>query len=192
MSGGVGTEKEWAPGGGRNKRTVWTIATQPFPEAHFATFPEDLVRPCIQAGTSAVGCCPSCHSPWERSVEKHFIETGPVRNKINEQSGDSGWEGVARGGLIVKTRGWKPTCACEAGDPIPCSVLDPFSGSGTTGLVALKHGRTYIGIELNPEYADLSREYLDAVVTGVSVKEKRSGQQALFNQSTIFEKASTA
>lgn len=76
----------------RNKRSVWTVPTQPFPEAHFATFPEALVEPCILAG-----------SP--------------------------------RGGI----------------------VLDPFAGSGTVGVVALRHGREFIGIELNPKYARMAK-----------------------------------
>lgn len=82
----------------RNRRTVWTIATQPFPEAHFATFPEALVEPCIKAGS-----------------------------------------------------------------PVGGMVLDPFSGSGTTGVVALKQGRNYVGCELNPEYVQMSRRRLDDV-----------------------------
>jgi DNA modification methylase len=75
----------------RNKRSVWTIASEAFPEAHFATFPTALVEPCILAG------CPG-------------------------------------GG----------------------TVLDPFFGAGTTGLVADRHHRHCIGIELNPVYADLA------------------------------------
>lgn len=54
----------------RNKRTVWTIPTKPFSEAHFATFPEALVEPCILAGTSEKGVCPACGKPWVRQVEK--------------------------------------------------------------------------------------------------------------------------
>jgi DNA modification methylase len=50
----------------RNSRNVWTIATQPYPEAHFATFPEELARRCIVAGTSERGCCPECGAPWAR------------------------------------------------------------------------------------------------------------------------------
>jgi len=55
---------------GRNKRTVWTIPTRPYKEAHFATFPEALVEPCILAGTSERGYCPECGKPWVRQVEK--------------------------------------------------------------------------------------------------------------------------
>lgn len=79
----------------RNRRSVWTVATRPFSEAHFATFPPALIEPCILAG------CP-------------------------------------KGGM----------------------VLDPFNGAGTTGLVALKHGRNYIGIEINEKYANMSRARL--------------------------------
>lgn len=55
---------------GRNIRSVWAIPTQSFPDAHFATFPEALVEPCIKAGTSEKGYCPSCGKAWIRVVEK--------------------------------------------------------------------------------------------------------------------------
>ena len=51
------------------------------------------------------------------------------------------------------TTGWSPSCACDAGDPVPCTVLDPFGGAGTTGLVAERLGRDSVLIELNPDYA---------------------------------------
>lgn len=54
---------------GRNKRTVWTIATAPYSGAHFATFPPKLVEPMILAGTSERGACPECGGPWVRCVE---------------------------------------------------------------------------------------------------------------------------
>src|SRR6202035_4492007 len=63
-----------------NRRSVWNIATQPYPEAHFATFPEKLVEPCILAGTSAEGCCPASGAPWERVVEKGELK--PVRGNL--------------------------------------------------------------------------------------------------------------
>ena len=78
---------------GRNKRSVWTVATQPYAEAHFATFPEDLIKPCILAGS-------------------------------------------------------------RLGD----TVLDPFSGSGTTGKVALELGRKTVLIEINPAYVQFARD----------------------------------
>ena len=73
----------------RNKRTVWTIPTQPMPEAHFATFPKKLIEPCILAGSPKGG-----------------------------------------------------------------TVLDPFMGSGTSALVAYRHDRKFVGIELSKTYLD--------------------------------------
>lgn len=83
----------------RNKRDVWTVPTQAVKEAHFATFPEKLIEPCILAG------CPE--------------------------------EGT---------------------------VLDPFCGSGTTGIVSVRNGRRFIGLELNPEYADMSVRRINAEI----------------------------
>ncbi len=82
----------------RNKRSVWTVTTKPSKEAHFATFPSDLIEPCILAGSRV-------------------------------------------GGI----------------------VLDPFMGSGTTALVALKNNRNYIGFELNPEYIKIAERRLENV-----------------------------
>ena len=58
------------PRAGRNIRSVWTITTKPYSEAHFATFPPELPERCIKAGTSQKGCCPKCGAPWERVIEK--------------------------------------------------------------------------------------------------------------------------
>lgn len=85
------SERIWAADGKRNRRSVWTVATKPYPEAHFATYPPALIEPCILAG------CPH--------------------------------EGL---------------------------VLDPFTGSGTTGAVAIKHARQFVGCELNAEYVKLA------------------------------------
>jgi site-specific DNA-methyltransferase (adenine-specific) len=79
--------------GTRNKRDVWSVSTKPYPEAHFAVYPPDLIEPCIEAGSA---------------------------------KGDT--------------------------------VLDPFAGAGTTGLVALAKGRSFTGIELNEEYADMAHD----------------------------------
>ena len=68
---------------------------------------------------------------------------------------EKGWQSES------KTIVWKPGCDCDAGDPVPCTVLDIFSGSATTGLVALKLGRKYIGIELNPDYQELALKRIE-------------------------------
>jgi len=72
---------------------VWTVSTKPYPEAHFAVYPPDLIEPCIEAGSAG---------------------------------GDT--------------------------------VLDPFAGAGTTGLVALAKGRDFTGIDLNREYVEMAAD----------------------------------
>ncbi len=152
--------------GGRNRRSVWEIATQPYPKAHFATFPEKLVEPCILAGTSERGCCPECGAPWERMVEKdRRFESGsgkagnlPIgKNGPNLQGGGETVD-VRRGPVVdTTTVGWRPTCDHE-GDPVPCRVLDPFAGSGTVGLVAERLGRHSILIDASEDYCQMARE----------------------------------
>jgi len=89
---------------GRNKRDVWAISAQPFPDAHFATFPEKLVEPCVLAG-------------------------------------------------------------CPAGG----TVLDPFMGSGTVGVVACRLGRDFIGIDLNREYVEMARRRIGPVAAQLTI-----------------------
>ena len=91
-------EKEYVPILRRNKRDVWSISTKGFKGAHFAVFPEELVEPCVFAGS-----------------------------------------------------------------PINGTVLDPFCGSGTVGVVSLKNGRDFIGIELNPAYVEIAQERIRRV-----------------------------
>lgn len=151
---------------GRNKRSVWTIATQPFPEAHFATFPEELPRTCILAGTSPQAC-PTCGAPWERVVQKErSFESGSGRSgRMPAGKNGQGLQGggatldIRRGPVVHSTTtGWSPTCGCEGNDGSgKCVVLDPFHGSGTTGKVTVENGRAYIGVELNPQYIEISR-----------------------------------
>ena len=107
-SGEVGLDTrpkvDWTTPETRNKRSVWTVTTKPYRDAHFATFPPKLIEPCILAGSAA--------------------------------------------------------------DTL---VLDPFSGAGTTGVVAVQHGRRYIGIELNPDYLEMSRKRIQLVRDSLTV-----------------------
>lgn len=80
----------------RNRRSVWTVTTKPFKGAHFATFPPDLIEPCVLAGS-----------------------------------------------------------------PLGGTVLDPFLGAGTTALVAQRHGRKWVGCELNPDYVEIIKNRLE-------------------------------
>ena len=138
----------------KNRRSVWTINTKPYKGAHFATFPPTLVEPCILAGTSEHGCCAECGTPYIRLVEKGepvLLDEHQIQPNI--------------------TVGWGRDCECEIYDVVPCTVLDPFAGSGTTLAVAKSLGRYGIGCELNPEYAKLA--------------EKRIGE-AQFPEPTLF------
>jgi len=158
---------------GRNKRTVWEIPTQPYPEAHFATFPEALVLPCIQAGTSERGCCPKCGAPWERVMETEYWNdttrsgrpAGGNNVKGGEDQGARTFASGARTRRIDSTVGWRPTCSCGVAETVPATVLDPFAGSGTTLLVAAKNGRHSIGIELQADYVPLIRRRLAGLET---------------------------
>ena len=113
ISGGnEGTGAKWTDTGSRNKRSVWTVATKPFKEAHFATYPPDLIEPCILAG------CPE-------------------------------------GGV----------------------VLDPFMGSGTTGMVAAMYQRNFIGFELNQEYCKMAEKRIEPYLMQQTIFELLKGGQ---------------
>ena len=161
--GGV---KQWNPEEynynplGRNLRDVWTINTRGFKGAHFATFPPALVEPCIKAGTSEKGCCASCGAPIRRIVEATGGTIGEAWHDhsddlgLGQQKDADGMESYSR-----ETTGWEPTCTCEdAGEPVPCKVLDPFGGAGTAALVADRLGRDAVLVELNKEYAEMARD----------------------------------
>jgi DNA modification methylase len=149
------------PGEGANARSVWTIPTESTPFAHFATWPQALVRKMVMAGTSEVGICPECRAPWVRQVE---AEGGSIGRDWNQRR-DGGKDDLAKGHSARRETvdgtyrrrymGWQPSCA-HSHTPVPAVVLDPFAGSGTTLLVARQLGRHAIGIELNPEYCKLA------------------------------------
>jgi DNA modification methylase len=200
--------------GGRNRRSVWTITPKSFPEAHFATFPQELAEVCVKAGTSERGCCPMCAAPFVRVVAptpeyarllgkdwanyEADAEEGRGHFALAD-GGVSGQRCVKRGAPSVTaayvTTGWRPGCDCAGLRPLwdlperddyeesqewelacraiqagnaarlveyaalpvsPCVVLDPFSGAATSGVVAGKLGRDYIGCELNPAYVEMS------------------------------------
>ena len=110
------------------------------------------------ASTSDKGCCAHCGAPWERAIEEY--DTGLTQTMtIDWAMGNWAHDSILPAHLqgesgepVIQTRtlGWKPTCACGS-HVVPCIVLDPFSGAGTTGVVALDLNRHYIGIQPAPQ-----------------------------------------
>ena len=165
----------------RNRRSVWNVASSNFKGAHFATFPPSLIEPMILAGTPERGACSECGAPLHRVIERrgksvyqemkdqHGLDAEAL-TAVSEEQGKSGPRGRVGGtrnerGTTPKldgpekiAAGWELSCDCEPSSwrPTPSVVLDPFSGAATTGLVALQHGRSYVGVEAVAEYADLS------------------------------------
>jgi len=139
----------------RNARSVWTIAPKPFKAQHFATFPPELPERCIKAGTSEQGCCEKCGAPMKREIERTTMAI--ARSERTHEKGRTRSSGTMLNPPPTTTTGWSPSCECDASTE-PCTVLDPFFGTGTTGLVADRLGRYCIGIELNPEYVDIARK----------------------------------
>lgn len=152
----------------RNPRNVWSLSAEPLKAAHFAAFPSSIPRRCIQASTSAAGCCPTCGSQWASIVETERVPTRPGTNsKVTDLKHDTGYSSGSVPGHptefgnrdperhIQRTKilGYRQTCNCAAHEPVPCTVLDPFAGSGTTLMVSRWLGRKSIGIELSEKYA---------------------------------------
>ena len=137
----------------KNPGDVWTLSTQPFKRAHFATFPEKLVKPMIKAG------CPQWICKKCGKVRERIIKHPPVEKSIGATSGQYWKVRNFKGDNTVRYRGefigWTD-CNCQVGFE-PGIVLDPFSGAGTTCLVAKKLGRNYIGIEKNPDYVKMAQ-----------------------------------
>ena len=206
-----------------NKRSVWTVASEGFAGAHFATFPKALIRPMILAGTSERGACASCGAPWKRLTEM----TDAYKAALASDKYVPGWSATGDAQVARQnknhhstlpqknvTTGWQPTCEChgklvkrkvkemrrivvsanrkqgelqslvtsgldslnrttvEFGEQeaektveeyvsdlpfdrhpvVPCVVLDPFVGSGTTAVLSVELGRRAWGIDLSTDY----------------------------------------
>jgi hypothetical protein len=147
-----------------NLRNVWSLGPEPLRDIdHYAAFPTELPRRCIKIGTSERGVCATCGAPWVRVVERTAATSKkcPKTDGIYQAQGGTGEKrtgtiGMSGGGRIdgfSVTLGWQPSCQCDAGDPVPATVLDPFGGVMTTALVANQLGRDSISIELGPKYA---------------------------------------
>lgn len=145
--------------GMRNLRSVWSIATQGFKAAHFATFPIKLAERCILAGSSEYGCCTWCGTPWRREF-KRSVTTCHSNPELKAQgihrieNADDNYE-------PPNFLCWRKGCDCSLNGVEPCTVLDPYAGAGSTLVAAVQLGRRAIGIELNPEYAVMARSRVE-------------------------------
>jgi DNA modification methylase len=185
---GISNAMHGSTGAFKNKRSVWTVNTKPFKEAHFAVFPTDLVEPCIKAGTSEKGCCSKCGTPIVRVVDRKRIRRNELpeddpRYRPNTYEGEyESINGKGDAGFTeTQTIGWDKACECVDSETVPCTVLDTFFGSGTTGVVSLRLGRNYLGCELNPEYAKIATKRLADEEEKIR-KEKETEQLSLFQQ----------
>lgn len=159
---------EWEASEFRNKRDVWTVSTKPFAGAHFATYPEELVEPMVLAGSSAKGHCPKCFARWKQikidtgKRKEGEIYTGQATKNYDANKAQNPSDTKRRIlESMSKVYDYEWVASCECGlEPVPDIVLDPFFGSGTTGAVAQKLGRKWIGCELNKEYESLQFERL--------------------------------
>ena len=175
---------EYTPHPNRNLRNVWTISTQPYPEAHFATFPSEIPKRCILAATSEKGNCSECGKPWVRIVERHeTLEHKPYEGGKSFGEDDQHPYKRISGNVRAwreaggdhdnpfpspKTLGWKAQCSCNA-PTTPAIVLDPFSGSGTTGEEAKKQGRKAILIDISEEYCELAVKRIERIPIPMSL-----------------------
>ena len=153
---------------GKNPGDCWTIPTQPFKGAHFATFPEKLIQPMILAGCPEQ-ICKKCGKAQMRISERITEPTRPGRitgtgksGKDNDPNKQLHTRDPQRHIIKdIKTIGWTD-CGCNAGWNKGI-VLDPFAGSGTTCLVAKKLGIRYIGIEISPAYCKMAEQRLNQI-----------------------------
>jgi len=175
----IGIDSTNAGDGKRNKRSVWTVTTKPFKGAHFATFPPDLIEPCVLAGCPEK-ICVECGTPYEREMEvievepKENINISNNRKEFDSSMGGGGTSLKGHSGHFkadgtpvttpTKDLGFKKQCQCDNNETKAGTVIDPFGGAGTTGVVANRCDRNAILIELNNEYAEMSRNriYNDA------------------------------
>lgn len=172
------------PEAGHNLRSVWAISTQPYPEAHFATYPEELVRRCLLAGCPE-RVCVTCGKPSERIVKRTPMVVRPAPKRTAAQEADPGGKfrtavgGTVESEAVSETVGWSD---CGHNDYRRGRVLDPFAGSGTTLVVARQLGLESIGIELNPDYAVL----IDKRMARWWDKPKRTRDLVDDSQPTLF------
>jgi site-specific DNA-methyltransferase (adenine-specific) len=138
---------------GKNPGDVWQLPAANYKGAHFATFPPALVeRPLLATCPELI--CDSCATPFRRVTRARRVERGRQRAPRRE----SHVLRYSRTYSVIRERGpLLPGCKCGS-TARPGIVLDPFFGAGTVGVVADRHGRDWVGIEINPSYAQIAEQ----------------------------------
>jgi len=180
----------------RNPRSVWTLSSEPHKGAHFATFPTKLVKRCIEAATSAKGCCPVCEASYAPIVESERVPTRPaIDNKLWKAMGaDALTQRTAtspnldpeRHVAVTRVLGYRPTCNCGASEAIGSVVFDPFAGSGTTLQVAKFLGRRWLGAEISQDYAELAEVRINTPPRWAQHRPQKPKQKVDPNQRSLF------
>jgi len=155
---------------GRNKRAVWTIPTSPYPEAHFAVYPEGLIEIPIKAGCPEF-VCKKCGKARVKIYKKPDMSKRPQRS-LNSKTAEDVFLGFKDRSAGQKYQEWKnenpdifigySNCGCNASWESGIA-LDPFMGAGTTALVALKQRKRFIGIEIKQEYIEMAEKRIRRV-----------------------------
>lgn len=176
---------------GRNKRTVWTVSTVPYPGAHYAVFPMKLIEPCILASTSEKGVCPSCGAPWQRVTERIREPRGDSFGRKDVGPDDHGQAGSPFMEIVgIETIGWMPTCdhvvdgelrECpECGAPyVEIDAVDPWQA-----LVDPSRPQSIRAVEL-AQQKGLTLAHIDALrAAGITDTGKAQQTQTGFGNNT--------
>jgi len=154
---------------GKNPGDVLELSTKPFPEAHFSVYPPELTEKPIKSSCPPMVCA-ECGKPYKRITEtrktgyQKVYDDRPKVGKAGKERDDEGR--IKQKGFTERydtehiTKGWKKTCNCSTDETRPGIVLDPMCGAGSTLIEAKRLGRNYIGIEINPDYAEIARKRL--------------------------------
>jgi hypothetical protein len=145
---------------------VWSMSTTGFSGSHFAVYPVGLMKRPIRASCPKE-VCSKCGKPKIRistttfTLQDDVSQDRGLRGHKDQKPMDktNSWQGTPRGTSEHETIGW---AKCDCGAPfVPGITLDPFSGSGTTGVAALEEGVSYVGIELSLKYAKDSKKRIE-------------------------------
>lgn len=148
-----------------NQWSYWLLSGAGVTEQHYAAYPIELPLRTILASTSAGGNCSTCGMPQARVIRRKTAphHSDPARIEALTARG----VGRTMGNLYLKRGsvdgsmehvGWRRQCQCTSDRIAPPVVVDPFAGSGSTIIAALRANRSAVGYDLSSEYLELARK----------------------------------